>query len=291
MAISNKPHSIIPLLAFTTMFLMLLNTVHSANSLSFTFDQFVPNPQDLILQGDAKTTKVLELTKLDASGGPVSDSVGRALYYAPVHLWDSSAVEASFRTTFTFTISSTNPGDGLAFFIAPVDTSIPPNSHGKLLGLFPNTNVLKNSTSYNKVDFKASSNQVVAVEFDSYVNLNPDIGDPNYKHIGIDVNSIRSKTTARWNWQNGKVATAHISYNSVAKRLSVVTTYPGSAPVELSHEIELNTVLPDWVRVGLSASTGQAKESNTVLSWSFTSGLVLGDTVQNEENMLIASVV
>nr|P81637.1 RecName: Full=Lectin alpha chain; Contains: RecName: Full=Lectin beta chain; Contains: RecName: Full=Lectin gamma-1 chain; Contains: RecName: Full=Lectin gamma-2 chain [Dioclea guianensis] len=112
---------------------------------------------------------------------------------------------------------------------------------------------------------------IVAVELDSYPNT--DIGDPSYPHIGIDIKSIRSKSTARWNMQTGKVGTAHISYNSVAKRLSAVVSYTGSSSTTVSYDVDLNNVLPEWVRVGLSATTGLYKETNTILSWSFTSKL------------------
>nr|pir lectin BMA - Bowringia mildbraedii [Leucomphalos mildbraedii] len=117
-----------------------------------------------------------------------------------------------------------------------------------------------------------SDNGVVAVEFDTYPNT--DIGDPNYRHIGIDVNSIRSKAASKWDWQNGKTATAHISYNSASKRLSVVSSYPNSSPVVVSFDVELNNVGPPDVRVGFSATTGQYTQTNNILAWSFRSSLM-----------------
>ena len=112
---------------------------------------------------------------------------------------------------------------------------------------------------------------MVAVEFDTFINT--DIGDPEYQHIGIDINSITSVTTTKWDWQNGKTVTAQISYNSASKRLTVVASYPDSTPVSLYYDIDLFTILPEWVRVGFSASTGGAAEANTLLSWSFSSSL------------------
>ncbi|CAJ1977060.1 unnamed protein product [Sphenostylis stenocarpa] len=122
-----------------------------------------------------------------------------------------------------------------------------------------------NSTTSNQttVDFKAVSNNVIAVEFDTYPNDN--VGDPRYKHIGIDVNSIR--------------------------RLSVTIFYPGSKAVALSHDVELTTVLPQWIRVGFSASTGLEKQRNTLLSWSFSSSLKNNAVEEDKEDMNIASVV
>ncbi|XP_014512565.1 flt3 receptor-interacting lectin-like [Vigna radiata var. radiata] len=297
MAVSSTNYSfLIAVFAFVTMLLMFPNKVKSAQSLSFSFSRFGPDHKDLIFQGDAiSTNNVLQLTKLDSAGNPLSGSVGRVLYSAPLHLWENSAVVSSFETSFTFQISTpytSPPADGVAFFLAPYDTVIPSNSGGSLLGLFSNLNALRNSsTSQNQtiLDFKAVSNKVVAVEFDTYPNEN--IGDPAYKHIGIDVNSIRSKTTARWNWQNGKTATAHISYNSASKRLTVSTFYPGSNPVTLSYDVELHTVLSEWVRVGFSASSGEQKERNTILSWSFTSSLKNNEVKDEKQDMFIKTVV
>nr|CAM91961.1 lectin precursor [Dioclea guianensis] len=288
----SKKSQLVPLLAFITMFLIVVSRVSSsiadANSLHFSFSQFSQNPKDLILQGDATTDSDgnLQLTRVSSDGSPQGSSVGRALFYAPVHIWEKSAVVASFDATFTFLIKSPDrdPADGITFFIANTDTSIPSGSGGRLLGLFPDANIIKNSTN---LDFNAAYNAdtIVAVELDSYPNT--DIGDPSYPHIGIDIKSIRSKSTARWNMQTGKVGTAHISYNSVAKRLSAVVSYSGTSSTTVSYDVDLNNVLPEWVRVGLSATTGLYKETNTILSWSFTSKLKTNQL----QDLRIASVV
>ncbi|QCE08202.1 Legume lectin [Vigna unguiculata] len=297
MAISDKNNPfIIPLLAFMTMLCMFPGKVKSAESLSFSFSKFGSDQKDLIFQGDAiSTNNVLQLTKLNSAGNPVGVSVGRVLYSAPLRLWGDSAVLSSFDTTATFQISTpyVSYADGIAFFLAPHDTVIPPNSNGRLLGLFSNNiNAFKNSsTSVNKttVDFKAATNNVVAVEFDTYPNV--DFGDPPYIHVGIDVNSIISKATARWNWQNGKTATVHITYNSASKRLTASIYYPGGTPVTVSYDVQLQTVLPQWVRVGWSASTGAEAQRNTLLSWSFSSSLKNNDVKEEKEDTFITTVV
>ncbi|QCE08204.1 Lectin [Vigna unguiculata] len=297
MAISTTNYSVlIPMFVFVTTLFMFPSKVKSAQSLSFSFSRFGSDQKDLIFQGDAiSTNNVLQLTKLDSAGNPVSGSVGRVLYSAPVPIWENSAVVYSFESSFTYEISTpytSPPADGLTFFIAPYDTVIPPNSGGRLIGLFTDSNAFRNSSiskNQTTVDFKAESNKVVAVEMDTYSNDN--VGDPSYKHIGIDVNSIRSKTTARWDWQNGKTATAHISYNSASKRLTVATFYPGSSAVTLSYDLELHTVLSKWVRVGFSASTGEQKQRNTILSWSFTSSLKNNEVKEEKQDILITTVV
>nr|CAA25787.1 conA precursor [Canavalia ensiformis]prf//1102245B concanavalin A precursor [Canavalia sp.] len=278
MAISKKSSLFLPIFTFITMFLMVVNKVssstHETNALHFMFNQFSKDQKDLILQGDATTGTEgnLRLTRVSSNGSPQGSSVGRALFYAPVHIWESSAVVASFEATFTFLIKSpdSHPADGIAFFISNIDSSIPSGSTGRLLGLFPDANVIRNSTT---IDFNAAYNAdtIVAVELDTYPNT--DIGDPSYPHIGIDIKSVRSKKTAKWNMQNGKVGTAHIIYNSVDKRLSAVVSYPNADSATVSYDVDLDNVLPEWVRVGLSASTGLYKETNTILSWSFTSKL------------------
>ena len=53
----------------------------------------------------------------------------------------------------------------------------------------------------------------------------------------------------KWNWQNGGIATAHISYNSTSRRLSVASSY-STSPVTITYDIDLHTILLQWVRVG-----------------------------------------
>ena len=227
---------------------------------SFNFHKFDNNAsKKLILQGDATTTEsnVLALTEVDSDGNPLGARVGRVLYSTPVHLYDRHGLLASFETRFTFRISSPvdeydpGPGDGLAFFITKPDAEIPTDSFGKYLGLY------------------TESDGVVAVEFDTYPN--PEVGDPRYKHVGINVNSVKSSAVAEWDWQDGEVATAKVTYNSASGRLSVESSYPNGSRVNVHYGIKLNTILPAKVRVGLSASTGQFSQVNEVLSWSFKS--------------------
>nr|Q39528.1 RecName: Full=Agglutinin-1; AltName: Full=Agglutinin I; AltName: Full=ClAI; AltName: Full=LecClAI; Contains: RecName: Full=Agglutinin-1 subunit A; Contains: RecName: Full=Agglutinin-1 subunit B; Flags: Precursor [Cladrastis kentukea]AAC49136.1 lectin precursor [Cladrastis kentukea] len=283
---TKKPLSL-PLLAFITIYLMLLHRVNSSDSLSFTFNNFPPNSEDLIFQKDASisSNETLELTRISSSGQPATSSVGRALYYTPVRLWDKSTGRlASFKTTFSFAITSPtqDPGDGFAFFIAPPDTT--PGYGGGLLGLFNGFN-LRNSSN-NGVAVNNQSAQIVAVEFDTYINGQC---DPKYRHVGIDVNSITSLAYTQWQWQNGVKATAQISYNPASQKLTAVTSYPNSTPLTVSLDIDLQTVLPEWVRVGFSASTGQNVERNSILAWSFSSSLTT--LTAKKEDMYIARYV
>ncbi|MED6184829.1 hypothetical protein PIB30_051236 [Stylosanthes scabra] len=238
------------------------------SSVSFTFNKFEPNQEDLILEGDASISKnnVLHLTSFDQNGLAQGGNVGRALYAAPIHIFSNSALASSFETTFTFKVSqngSNAAGDGFAFFIAPTDTTIEPNSGGKFLGLFDGPSII--------------TDKIIAVEFDTYPNS--DIGDPEFVHIGIDINSIKSSVTSKWDLQSGVVATVKISYNSLSKKLSVICSYPNAAPVTLTQEVDLSKALPEWVKVGFSASTGVHAQANDILSWSFRSTLTTNNFV------------
>lgn len=140
-------------------FLVLLTKANSTNTVSFTTSKFSPRQQNLILQGDAAISPsgVLRLTKVDSYGVPTSRSLGRALYAAPIQIWDSETGKvASWATSFKFNVFSPDKtADGLAFFLAPVGSK--PQYKAGFLGLF-------NSDSKNM------SLQTVAVEFDTYYN-------------------------------------------------------------------------------------------------------------------------
>nr|AUD40029.1 lectin [Sophora flavescens] len=266
MTTSNSKPTKVLLATFITLFLLLLNNVNSSDDLSFNFNKFVPNETDVLFQGDASvsSTGVLQVTKVE-NGKPKPYSVGRARYAAPVHIWENTTGRvASFSTSFSFVVKApgaTETSDGLAFFLAPPDSQIPSGRVSKYLGLFDNPN-------YN------SSNQIVAVEFDTYFGHYYDPWDPSYQHIGIDVNSINSTKTARWDWRNGEVATATITYLAPTKTLTASLIYPSDQTNSIvTASVDLKAILPEWVRVGFSAATGSsvALETHDVLSWSFTS--------------------
>lgn len=227
---------------------------------------------NITFQGDAFTTGgVLQLTKnqLDAS---ITQSAGRASYHEPVRLWDAKTGRLTDLTThFSFIINAINQskhGDGLSFFISPFQSDIPKDSSGGFLGLFSPETALNNSL-----------NQIVAVEFDTLKND----WDPSDDHVGINVNTIVSAVNVTWktSMRNGSKGNAWVSYNSTTKNLSVFLTYTDnpafSGNSSLSYVVDLRNVLPEWVRVGFSAATGQWIELHTICSWSFDSTLETND--------------
>ncbi|KAE8671497.1 L-type lectin-domain containing receptor kinase IX.1 [Hibiscus syriacus] len=249
-------------------FLFSLLLISYAESLPLNFTGFSPNMGTIHFEGDAFSSQnVLQLTKNDAIGS-LTGSVGRASYNQPVRLWDASNGKLTdFITHFSFVLRAINLsfyGDGISFFIAPFDSKIPPDSSDGYLALFDGN---QNSNS--------SSNNIVAVEFDSYKND----WDPDDNHVGININSIVSVKNATWNSsiRDGRVANAWVSYNSTSKNLSVFLTYSNnpaySGNSSLSYIVDLRDVLPEWVRIGFSASTGREVEIHKILSWSFESSL------------------
>ncbi|MBA0655750.1 hypothetical protein Goklo_008191 [Gossypium klotzschianum] len=262
---SGKQNQYSPLINLFISFLLLLAY---AEPLSFNFPSFNPNTPNIHFEGDAFSSyNVLQLTK-NAAIGTLTGSTGRASYNQPLRLWDArNGKLTDFTTHFSFIIKAVNLseyGDGISFFIAPFDSKIPSNSSDGYLALFdPDSNS------------NSSTNNVVAVEFDSFEN----IWDPSDDHVGININSIRSVKTVPWrsSIKNGSTANAWVTYNSTTRNLSVFLTY-ADQPLyignsSLAYVVDLREFLPEWVRIGFSASTGRQVEIHNILSWSFQSSL------------------
>lgn len=266
---SGRPF--LPRFHFSTLFFLSM-LIATASPLSFNLtgkgcNQTTPG---IICQGDAfsNSNPGVQLTKnqIDSSLG---NSVGRAVYSEPLLLWDSDTRELTdFTTHFSFTIYSTdasNSGDGLAFFLSPYPSTIPPSSAGGCLGLCNGT------TKYN-----TSADPIIAVEFDTYPN--PE-WDPTSAHVGIDINSIKSVKNVIWitNMTDNRTANAWVSYNSSTQNLSVFLTYIDnpvfSGNSSLSYIVDLRKFLPETVAMGFSAATGSSIEVHTILSWDFSSTL------------------
>ncbi|KAL8506820.1 hypothetical protein ACS0TY_017638 [Phlomoides rotata] len=165
------------LLQTLSLFLMLANQlVHS--QVTFFYDKFSQNPLGLNYEGGAHVPQgstFLRLTQTDSSGLPLRENAGRVLYSSPQLFWTFPMRpfrQLAFDTTIIYRITPSKNGaaDGLAFFIAPVNTTIPSGATGGNLGIFAST---------------GNTSSVFAVEFDNFINE----WDPNYRHIGIDIES------------------------------------------------------------------------------------------------------
>ncbi|XP_028802877.1 agglutinin-2-like [Neltuma alba] len=204
---------------------------------------------------------------------------GSSIYSQPGHIWDSVTGNlADFTSVFYFSVNRSGSilhGDGFAFFMAPLDSAIPNNSTGGLLGLY-NPEPAMEDNSNNSSSSKLP--EFVAVEFDSFANE----WDPNpfteFPHVGINVNSVTSATTVGWpsNYfePDGAIVKGCVRYDSAEKELLVMVSYPGGNNVNadcISHGIDLRSVLPERVVIGFSGSTGDLVEASGILFWSFKS--------------------
>ncbi|XP_021802439.1 L-type lectin-domain containing receptor kinase IX.1-like [Prunus avium] len=262
--------------------LLLFLLAPCGTSLNFNFSTFPTGINTLSLEGDAFVDgEFLRLTK-SAADENKKGSVGRATYSQPFLLRDNATGKLEdFTTTFTFAIDCQNKtmyADGLAFFLAPNGSALNRTiGTGAALGL-PVTNLDKNKST-NLYPF-------VAVEFDIFKNLMDSVKDPEGDHVGIDVNSIKSKVFRAWNGNitKGGNNSAWIRYDSGSKNLSVTfTTYKNDVWVEryLDYKVDLNEILQGWVIVGFSAATGVEIALHKINSWSFNSTLLIDENAKN----------
>lgn len=257
----------------SSIFFLLIITVllifpTTTNSISFKFPNFPKDDLRISLENDSTRgdNSVIELTpNLDKA---VRGSVGRATYSEPIQLWNATTGKViDFVTHFSFIVTRTNLsnyGDGISFFLAPSGSKVPPRSSGGYLALFDRVNAEK----------KLPTNQIVAVEFDTFQNP----WDPSTDHVGINVNSIISDAYVALennSIKSGRTANAWVSYNSTAKNLSVYLTSDDNPVFNgnsiLYHIIDLSKVLPEKITVGFSASTGWSAEIHRLISWQFNS--------------------
>ncbi|XP_039121055.1 LOW QUALITY PROTEIN: L-type lectin-domain containing receptor kinase IX.1-like [Dioscorea cayenensis subsp. rotundata] len=231
----------------------------------FNFTSFSPNTPGINYSGDAYANgdHIIQLTRNQADGNLIF-SAGHVVYTMPIKIWDmATGFAADFVTHFNFNIkvlNESNYGDGLAFFMAPVDYKMPLNATGQWLGLY-------NTTTNN-----SSATRLLAVEFDTYKNR----WDPDGNHIGINFNSIVSNQTMSWHsdLKEENQGSAWIGYNSTTNDLYVFLSYDGEAfngTPSLAYNLNLSQVLPPTVIVGLSASTGHSTELHQIIAWDFNS--------------------
>ncbi|RZC87254.1 hypothetical protein C5167_029806 [Papaver somniferum] len=263
-------HSSIFIFQIITVILLLPTPT---NSISFNYPDFATNDPRINFQGDAtRNSSFIELTS-DSAGARKRQWAGRATYSEAIQLWDkTTGRQTDFDTHFSFIMddgkNETEAGDGLTFFLAPFGSVLPPVSWGGALGLLTRNISQKN----------LATNQIVAVEFDSY----EDEWDPSSDHVGINVNSVVSEATAllaKGTIKNGRKANAWVSYKSATKNLSVHLTYADnpvfSGRSTLYHVVDLSKVLPERITVGFSAAVNWYSELHRVLSWQFNSTLEL----------------
>ncbi|XP_059456539.1 L-type lectin-domain containing receptor kinase S.4-like [Corylus avellana] len=259
-------------LTYLCFFLLLLYRVKPQDDARPLLDEFsggfsaAGNNMSLDGVAGVDNNGVLRVTDFSAN------SLGHGFYSNPIQFKNSSGEVMSFSTSFAFAIipqPGIQGGDGMAFAISPVK-GIPGGDSGSYIGLFNATN---NGNS---------SNHILAVEFDTFNNVQ--YGEPDGNHIAIDINSISStKSTPVMqfkgndtngiplNLTSGQVIQAWIDYNSPTNQLDIRLSTDSAKPtsVLLSSKVNLSEILNESMYIGFSAATGLAASSHCILGWSF----------------------
>ncbi|ESQ54422.1 hypothetical protein EUTSA_v10027026mg [Eutrema salsugineum] len=209
-------------------------------------------------------------------------SIGRGLYPSRISAASSSS-PLPFATSFIFSIAPYKnrlPGHGFAFVFLPFSETTAASS-AQHLGML---NLTNNGDSKNRI---------FGVEFDVY--RNEEFNDINDNHVGVDVNSLTSVTSAvagfcggrdgdrftELRLNNGENYQAWIEFNGSA--INVTMARAGSRkPLRplISIPLNLTGVLLDDMFVGFTGSTGVLVQSHRIISWSFSnSNFSIGDAL------------
>ncbi|KAL1203165.1 putative L-type lectin-domain containing receptor kinase VII.2 [Cardamine amara subsp. amara] len=210
-------------------------------------------------------------------------SIGRGLYPSRISTASSSSSPLPFATSFIFSIAPYRnllPGHGFAFVFLPFSETSSASS-AQNLGIFNFTN---NGDS---------NNRIFGVEFDVFANQ--EFNDINNNHVGVDVNSLTSVSSATAGFyggrngerftelklNNGENYQAWIEFNGSA--INVTMARAGSRkPIRPLFSVALNLtgVLLDDMFVGFTGSTGALVQSHRIISWSFSnSNFSIGDAL------------
>ncbi|KAL9240238.1 hypothetical protein vseg_014482 [Gypsophila vaccaria] len=204
----------------------------------------------------------------------IRHQAGRAIYSSPIRVFDpDSQTPGSFDTTFAFQFSNhsvpayndstgeTHGGSGLTFLMTPDEFTV--GRPGPWLGML--------NDACDKDYYK-----FFAIEFDT--RQNPELGDPNDNHIGINLGSIISNATVNASdygltFKDGSIHHARIMYDGFTKRLDIGMGSDLKTPLTsvFSDDIDLSPFLNEYMFVGFSASTGNFTQLHNILSWNFTS--------------------
>lgn len=245
---------------------------------SFPDFSFSNNPRlvhDVKLLGSANFSNEKGALQIpnESQDTDIRHQAGRGIYTFPIRLLDpSTKTPASFETTFSFQLNNSTTseqtayggggGSGLTFIIVPDEFTV--GRPGPWLAMLNDA---------CESDYKA-----VAIEFDT--RMNPEFGDPNDNHVGINLGTIISTkiinvSDTGVSLKDGFVHHAWITYDGPQKRMDIrlglanQQVYP-SKPI-FSESLDLSPYLNEYMFVGFSASTGNHTQIHNILSWNFTS--------------------
>lgn len=269
----------------------LLLTIFSCNQsvaeTDFVFNGF--KQSDVLIFGNATIeSRILTLSN------DSTFSIGRALYHSKIVTKEpNSSKVLPFSTSFIFAMAPYRdrlPGHGIVFLFVP-HTGIDGTTSSQNLGFLNFTN---NGNP---------NNHVFGVEFDVFKNQEFD--DINDNHVGIDVNSLRSRfahEAGYWpdesnkynsdgslneesletlklnNGRNYQVWIDYADFN-ISVTMAPIGMKRPKQPL-LDFPLNLSQVFEEEMYVGFTASTGDLAQSHKILAWSFSnSNFSIGDAL------------
>ncbi|KAL3531794.1 hypothetical protein ACH5RR_005315 [Cinchona calisaya] len=241
------------------------------NDVGFNYAGF--QSANLTLDGAARirTNGLLQLTNTTDSK---SGAMGHAFFPSPINFKQTSNGSVfSFSTYFVFAMVPQFPtlagGHGIVFVIAPT-RGLPGAQSKRFLGLF------------NESNNGNATNHVFGVELDT--DETNDFADINDNHVGIDINSLRSKAAKPAGYQasngssydltltSGQPMQIWVEYNGLDKQIDVTLAPLSEAKPKsslLTLKYDLSPILKKIMYVGFSSSTGSRPTSHYILGWSF----------------------
>jgi serine/threonine protein kinase len=271
--------SLFPFFPMATILIILyvsyIFLVFAQNEDQFIYNGFLQAKLQLDGTAEIQSNGLLQLTNTKNVSSP---QVGHAFFQFPLKFNTTSSSglipSLSFSTNFVFAIVPLVPtvgASGMAFIISATRNF----SHAvgnQYLGLF------------NSSNDGLPANHILAIELDT--SLNPEFGDIDKNHVGIDVNSLNSTESVPATYFSNKdeknISMELVSGNPMhlwidydeAEKLLNVTLAPTKIPKPnqplMSKPIDLSRYLLESMYVGFSAATGTLVPSNHyVLGWSF----------------------
>ncbi|KAK4858736.1 hypothetical protein QYF36_021200 [Acer negundo] len=258
-------------LLFIHLLSLLILLFQPTSAIDFIFNGF--NFSNLLFYGTATIeSRIVSLTN------QAQFSIGRVLYPTKIQTKKpNSSYVYPFSTSFIFSmVPSRNflAGHGFVLIFVPL-TGIEGATSAQNLGLFNGTND------------GDSSGHVFGIEFDVFKNKQ--FNDIDDNHVGIDVNSLTSKSShAAGYWpdditsddeklfkklklNNGENYQVWIDYKDSLINVSMALAGMRRPKRNLlSVSLNLSGVFEDQMYVGFTASTGQLVESHKILAWSFS---------------------